>query len=201
MATETPVQHGRRTKADSGCGAPNAPPGARVAASRRQRVPRWRNQTTTAAPLRATADAAKSALPAPAEIVTGAATRPCVPNLTTRTLRRARRVLWTTITPRPSAAMPVSTARSPRVERMSVRGGPKAAPGAAQRARTDASVLGSGSVLGLTTNARPSSSIATSAATSRIAMTCPVSARAPAGTTMAANTNSTQQCDAFRIIA
>ena len=91
IATDTLVQHGRRTNADSGSGAPKLrAPGARVAASRRQRPAlRWRNHTTTAAPLGATADAAKSARAPGADSAVGVSSAPPGSNATARTLRWA----------------------------------------------------------------------------------------------------------------
>ena len=81
---------GARTP-ETGSGAPKLrAPGARVAASRRQRPAlRWRNHTTTAAPLGATADAAKSARAPGADSAAGAPSAPLGPKATARTLRRA----------------------------------------------------------------------------------------------------------------
>ena len=82
IAIETCVQHARRTNRDSGWGAPKAgAPGSRTEASRRQRPARvCRNHTTTAAPPRATADAAKSAVRS-RETTLGTPTRPRASNV------------------------------------------------------------------------------------------------------------------------
>ena len=172
------MQHGRRANAESGRGGPNlAAPGARVAASSRQRpVARWRNQTTIAAPLGATAEAAKSARAPRGESGVDGPTRPPAPKAAARTLRPRCR----TMTPLPSAATPASTGRPSAPARSSTRDGPKAAPRAAERRRTGESVPESGRALGLTTNARPSRPTATAALTSRGATTCAAGAFAGA---------------------
>ena len=110
-----------------------AAPGSRTAASSRQRPSgRCRNHTTTAAPPRATASAARSAR-RPRDTTRDRPTRPRASNPTTRTRRRGGTPLCSAITPRPSAATAALTGRCTRRVRRSVRHEPNASPGAATR--------------------------------------------------------------------
>jgi hypothetical protein len=91
--------------------------------------------------------------------------------------------------PLPSAATAASTARSVRLE-YTFRHRPKSAPGAAERTPTEESPPDCRLALGLTKNALPSPSTATSALMSRAATTCLVPACAAAGTATPSNASS-----------